>query len=57
MVILPLAALVALILGQRTASGSMREAILRGSVLWGFALLLLTEVLSVMSFGEPSPGQ
>ncbi|HYN80913.1 MAG TPA: glycosyltransferase family 39 protein [Gemmatimonadaceae bacterium] len=49
MVILPLAALVALILGQRTASGSMREAILRGSVLWGFALVLLTEVLSVMT--------
>lgn len=49
MVILPLAALVALILGQRTPAGSMREAIVRGSVLWGFALVLLTEVLSVMT--------
>lgn len=49
MVILPLAALVALVLGQRTASGSMREAMVRGSVLWGFALVLLTEVLSAMT--------
>lgn len=49
MVILPLAALVALILGQRTDSGCMREAIVRGSILWGFALVLLTEGLSVMT--------
>jgi hypothetical protein len=48
-IIVPLAALVALILSQRTAAGTVRDAILRGSVLWGFALVSLTELLSAMT--------
>ncbi|MDP9176307.1 MAG: glycosyltransferase family 39 protein [Gemmatimonadota bacterium] len=49
MIVIPLATLVALILGQRTPGGSVRNAILRGSVIWGLALVSLTEVLSELT--------
>jgi hypothetical protein len=49
LIVIPLAALVALILGQRATGRSRRNAFLRGSVLWGSALVLLSELLSAMT--------